>query len=88
MWWLQDIIVPALLVLAVFGFVLAVRLQTQRLTGRTTRTAEDLYPRYADSIHKQRKYAKEHGGQWRNDEGPDIPAKRLAPPSKTHRAGR
>jgi hypothetical protein len=89
MWWLQDIIVPALLVLAVFGFVLAVRFQTQRLTGRTTRTAEDLYPRYADSARKQRKYAREHGGQWQDDGGQrDALAKRLAPPSKTERAGR
>jgi hypothetical protein len=36
---------------------------------KNTRTAEDLYPLYADSIRKQRKYAKEHGGQWRDDEG-------------------
>jgi hypothetical protein len=89
MWWLDDIIVPALLILAVFGFVLIVRLQTQRLAGRTTRTAEDLYPRYADSIQKQRKYAEEHGGQWQDDEGQqNIPAKHLMPPSKERRAGR
>ena len=88
MWWL-DIVVPALLVLAVFGFVLAVRLQTQRLTGRTTSTAEDLYSRYADSPRKQRKYAREHGGQWQEDGGQQDPlAKRLAPPSKAERPGR
>jgi hypothetical protein len=87
MWWL-DIVVPALLVLAVYGFVLAARLQTRRLTGRTTRTAEDLYPLYADSIRQQRKYAREHGGQWRDDEQEDIPAKRLAPPPKTKHAER
>ena len=89
MWWLQDIIVPALLVLAVFGFVLAVRFQTQRLTGRTTRTAEDLYPRYADSVRKQRKYAREHGGQWQDDEGQqNTPTKHLMPPSKARPGGR
>jgi hypothetical protein len=89
MWWLDDIIVPALLILAVFGFVLVVRLQTKRLAGRTTRTAEDLYPRYADSVRKQRKYADGHGGQWQDDEGQqNIPAKHLMPPSKARRAGR
>jgi hypothetical protein len=80
MWWL-DIVVPVLLALGVFGFVLAVRFQTRRLTGRTTRTADDLYPRYADSTRKQRKYAKEHGGQWQDDEGQQVnPARRLMPP--------
>lgn len=89
MWWLDDIIVPALMVLAVFGFVLAVRLQTWRLTSRTSRTAEDLYPRYADSLRKQRRYAEEHGGHWRDDEGQQgSPTKRLAPPSKARRTGR
>ncbi len=86
MWWL-DIIVPVLLALAVFGFVLIVRLQTHRLTDRTTRTAEDLYPRYADSIRKQHKYAREHGGQWQDAEEQQGPrARRLAPPSKAGRA--
>jgi hypothetical protein len=89
MWWLEDIIVPALLVLGVCCFVLLVRFQTWRLTSRTTRTAEDMYPSYADSIRKQRRYAKEHGGQWRNDEErQDAPAKRLAPPAKSEHAGR
>jgi hypothetical protein len=88
MWWV-NIVVPALLILAIFGFVMVVRLQTQRLTSRTTRTAEDLYPRYGDSPRKQRAYAEEHGGQWQDDEGQqNIPAKHLMPPSKTQRAGR
>jgi hypothetical protein len=26
-----------------------------------------VYDRYADSLQKQRKYAKEHGGEWRNE---------------------
>ena len=46
-----------------------VRIMTRRIGRRTSRTAEGLYPRYADSLRKQRKYAKEHGGQWRDDEG-------------------
>jgi hypothetical protein len=28
-----------------------------------------MYSSYADSNRKQRKYAREHGGQWRDDEG-------------------
>jgi len=68
MWWLDDIIIPAVLILGVSCFVWLVRLQTWRLTRKTARTAEDLYPRYADSIRQQRKYAKEHGGQLRDEE--------------------
>jgi hypothetical protein len=68
--WVDDIIVPAVLILGVSCFVLLVRSSTRRSVRKTTtRTAEDLYPLYADSIRKQRKYAKEHGGQWRDDEG-------------------
>jgi hypothetical protein len=74
MWWMNDIIVPAVLILGVSCFVLLVRSSTRRSVRKTTtRTAEDLYPLYADSIRKQRKYAKEHGGQWRDDEGSRRP---------------
>ena len=69
MWWMNDIIVPAVLILGVSVFVWLVRIMTRRIGRRTSRTAEGLYPRYGDSLRKQRKYAKEHGGQWRDDEG-------------------
>jgi hypothetical protein len=76
-----DIIVPVLLILGVGGFVAIVRLQTRRLTRTTSRTAEDLYPGYADSPRQQQKYAREHGGQWRDDEGrQDALTRQLAPP--------
>jgi hypothetical protein len=76
-----DIIVPVLLILGVCGFVSIVRFQTWRLTRTTSRTAEDLYPGYADSPRQQRKYAREHGGQGRDDEGRQDPLTRqLAPP--------
>jgi membrane protein insertase Oxa1/YidC/SpoIIIJ len=86
MWWL-NIVIPALMLLAIFGFVLAVRLQTRRLTSKSTRTAEDLYDSYGDSLRKQRQYAQEHGGQWQDDGSQQDPlAKRAMPPSKTRRA--
>jgi hypothetical protein len=39
------------------------------LTRATHRTAEDLYPHYADSLRKQRRYARRHGGEWRDHDG-------------------
>jgi hypothetical protein len=84
MWWLDDIVVPAVLILGLCCFVTFVRLQVRGLKRKTTRTAESLYPHYADSIRKQRKYAKEHGGQWKEDEArQDALTRRLTPPSKT-----
>jgi hypothetical protein len=68
MWWLDDIVVPAVLILALCSFVVTVRWRTRDMTRRTTRTAESMYAANADSIRKQRKYAEERGGQWQDDE--------------------
>lgn len=66
MWW-QYVIGAAVVILAIYGFISLVRLQTGRLASRTDRTAEDVYDRYADSARKQRRYARERGGEWRNE---------------------
>jgi hypothetical protein len=68
MWWLDDIVVPVLLLLGFCCFAMLVGFRTRMLTRKTTRRAEDLYPQYADSAREQRKYAKEHGGQWPDQE--------------------
>jgi hypothetical protein len=84
MWWMDDIIVPAVLILGVYCFVVAVGWRTRILTRKTNRTAEDLYPRYADSLKEQQKYAREHGGTWKDGgEQQDPLAKRLVPPPKS-----
>jgi len=70
MWWLDDIVVPVLLLLGFSCFAILVGFRTRMLTRRTTRRAEDLYPQYADSARKQRRYAREHGGQWPDDGSP------------------
>jgi hypothetical protein len=45
-----------------------------------------MYDSYADSPSKQRKYAIEHGGTWKDDgEQQDALTKRLAPPPKAAR---
>ena len=84
MWWLNDLVIPAILIIGLGCFVITVLWRTRLMTRETTRAAEDLYPQYADSIQEQRKYAKEHGGQWHDDGGQrDALAGPLAPPSKT-----
>jgi hypothetical protein len=68
MWW-EDILIGALLILGVCCFLSLVGFNVRRLTRKTSRTAENLYGNFADSPRKQEKYAREHGGSWREDDG-------------------
>jgi hypothetical protein len=67
-WW-QYIIIAAVLVLGVYGFLVLTGFETRNLSRRTTRTAEDMYPSYADSLRKQRLYARQHGGESTSGDG-------------------
>jgi hypothetical protein len=89
MWWLADIIVPAVLILGAYCFVWIVRSGARGAARKNSRrTVESMYPLYADSIRKQRKHAKEHGGAWKDDGGlQGALTKRSAPPPKTARGG-
>jgi hypothetical protein len=66
-WWLY-VIVAAVLLFGIYAFLTLTGFETRVLSRRTTRTAESMYPSYADSLRKQRRYATEHGGE-RTDEG-------------------
>jgi hypothetical protein len=66
-WWETTLFIMAV-VLAIWGFASMVGTRTRFLTRRSYRSAEDIYPNYADSARKQRRYAREHGGQWHDDE--------------------
>ena len=59
----------AVIVLGIYGFRVFTRFETWNLSRRTTRTAQDVYPSYADSVRKQRRYARQHGGEWTSDDG-------------------
>jgi hypothetical protein len=68
-WWETTLFLMAV-VLAIWGFVSLVGIRTRILTRKSYRTAEDIYPNYADSARKQRRYAHEHGGEWHDHEEP------------------
>ena len=68
MWW-QDVIGVAVGIFVIYCFLVLAGFRTRLLSRKTDRTAESMYSSYADSDRKQRKYAREHGGQWRDDEG-------------------
>ena len=68
MWW-PYIIIAAVILLGIYGFLVFTRFETGNLSRRTKRTAADMYPNYADSLRKQRRYARQHGGEWTSDDG-------------------
>ncbi len=61
--WL-DIGIVVLFLFAGYAFYQMVGWRTRGLSRRTKRTAEDMYPQYADSPRRQRRYARQHGGTW------------------------
>jgi hypothetical protein len=65
-WW-EIIVFIIVVIVAIWGFASIVGLETRNLTRRSSRTAQDLYSSYGDSPRKQRRYAREHGGSWRNE---------------------
>ena len=67
-WW-QYIIIAAVILFGIYGFLVLTRFETWNLSRRTNRRAVDLYPRYADSLRKQRRFARQHGGEWTSDDG-------------------
>jgi hypothetical protein len=51
------------------GFLTLTRFETRTLSRRTNRTAESMYASYADPSRKQRRSARQDGGDGTNDEG-------------------
>jgi hypothetical protein len=66
MWW-QILIGAAVVIIVGYAILTLVRFQTRNLTHRTDRTAADLYDSHADPLRKQRKYAQERGGEWKDE---------------------
>ena len=68
-WW-GDALFLIVAGIAVWGFASLVGFRTKTLTRKTDRTAENLYPNFADSPQRQARYAREHGGEWHDgDDG-------------------
>jgi hypothetical protein len=67
-WW-QYIIIAAVILLGIYGFLVFTRFETRTLSRRTKRTAADMYPNYADSLRKQHRYARQHGGERASGDG-------------------
>jgi hypothetical protein len=68
-WWGYVLFLMAVAV-AIWGFISLTGFRTMILTRKSHRTAENLYSNFADSPAKQRRYAREHGGEWHDEESP------------------
>jgi hypothetical protein len=65
--WIYLIIVPVL-GFGIYAFLSITGVQTRWLSRRSNKAAESMYDNYADSDHKQHRYAKHHGGTWTDAE--------------------
>ena len=65
--WL-DVAIVALFVVGIYCFAVLTGWQTRLISRRTKRRAEDMYGQYAGSPRQQRRFAKEHGGTWQDDQ--------------------
>jgi hypothetical protein len=65
-WW-ETTLFFAAVILAIWGFASLVGFRTRSLARHTDRTAQDMYDQFADSPRKQRKYARQHGGEWHSE---------------------
>ena len=71
-WW-QTVVGVAAGIFVIYCFLVLVGFRTRLLNRKTDRTAESMYRSHADSNRKQRKYARERGGLWRDDEDSKTP---------------
>jgi hypothetical protein len=67
-WW-EYVITAAVLIAGIYAFVALTRYVTGFLSQGSSRTADTMYGNYADSLRKQQRYARQHGGEWEDDEG-------------------
>jgi hypothetical protein len=75
----EYVIVAVILLFGIYAFLVLTGFETRTLSRRTTRTAESMYPSYADSLRKQRRYARQHGGEWTSYKGAPLASPTKAP---------
>jgi hypothetical protein len=66
-WW-EYVITAMVLLAGICAFLVLTGGVTRFLSSGTDRTAESMYGNYADSLRKQRRYARRHGGQSQDEE--------------------
>ncbi len=67
-WW-EYVMIAAVFLVGIYAFLVLTRFLAGLLSYGSSRTADTMYDNYADSMPKQRRYARQHGGEWEDDEG-------------------
>lgn len=70
-WW-EYVIVIGVLLVGIYAFFATSRYVGRILTKGSSPSADSMYQNYGDSVHKQYRYARHHGGEWTDDEGPHV----------------
>jgi hypothetical protein len=61
--------VVGVFLLGIFAFWALARSLGRALSQGSSPAADSMYGNYADSLRKQRRYARQHGGEGQHDEG-------------------
>ena len=77
----KDVITAAVLIAGIYAFVALTRYVTGFLSHGSSRTADTMYGNYADSLRKQQRYARQHGGEWEDDESTRVRDSGRHPPA-------
>ena len=67
-WW-EYVVVAAVLLAGVYAFLALTRFATGFLSHGSDNTADTMYANYAGSTRKQRRNARQHAGERKDDEG-------------------
>ena len=70
-WW-EYIVVIGMLLIGIYAFFTTSSYLGRVLTRGSSPSADSMYQNFADSLHMQHRYARRHGGEWADDEGPHV----------------
>ena len=84
-WWDYVMVVGAFLI-GIFAFWALSRSLGRALSQGSSPVADSMYGNYADSLRKQRRYARQHGGEWKDDEGAQLSGTVVAFPKARSKA--
>jgi hypothetical protein len=65
------VIVVAVLGFGIYAFLSITGVQARWLSHRSSKTAESMYDNHGNPAREQRRYARQHGGAWTDNESPE-----------------
>lgn len=69
----DRLIIILVLAFGIYAFITLTGVQARWMSRKSKRTAESMYGSFVGSLGKQRRYAREHGGEWQADDATGPP---------------